>query len=1267
MLEVNIRRIVFIFGMLSCVYTAQAQSLSDESKLVLERIARTQQVREAESYRKALLLSKAKGWEPIKRGKDGMVAYLVGVDEKGMPMYVGTESNVAAAATIGTTRLWGGGASGLNLSGSTAALKDKLAIWDGGKVLDSHVEMVGRVTQKDSPSGIEGHATHVAGTMIATGLNPQAKGMAHGIKGLLAYDFNSHVSEMAAAAPSLLVSNHSYGLLAGWQYNSSRSRWEFYGLPNENEDYKFGWYSQETVLWDSIAYASPHYLIVKAAGNNRNEAGPAAGSNYWRFNDNGAMIDAGARPASISDQSGYDLLPTYATAKNALVVGNVLPIPGGYTKPSDVVLNRSSSVGPTDDGRIKPDVVANGTSVRSTYTGTENSYATLSGTSMSSPTVAGSAILLQELFLQRNESTPAWSSTLRGVVIHTTDRATSRPGPNYEHGWGLANFSRAAEVINRASGTSLEQRTLENKKTYKTSVIASGKGPLKVTICWTDPAGKRASSTALNDRTRRLVNDLDIRIKRDTLVYMPYILDVSLPGTPATTGDNIVDNVEQIEIEKPIPGATYTIEISHKDTLTSTTGKQDYALIMSGIGGTAYAASTALQSAGSKIDTLSFAGVSRLGASGCTRYTDLRTQPAKVEVGDTAAFYFRTASCDATNAARFAKLFFDFNQDGDFDDAGEWAATSASLTNGAAFTGRVPIPQTLSIGSVLLARLVMVESPSATDVRSTGTFNNGETIDFAIAVAAPTNDILVKSLSNVQTGDCATNTRYVSVTLSNMGTRQQSNFPLTLELRRGNTLVSTLRGNFTANILGETETEYTFQTPISLEPSTKYTIRVNADLKGDQLPSNNILEQTLDIAPLAPTPVSGEGVICNGSGVFLQAQTPVEGARLTWFSSLTASNPFALSTTGASVSSTVTTTNNKYYVSINDLNTSVGPQNKNFWTSGGYNEFSGNFVRFNNKMPINIETTRMYIGNPGKVRVILADLASENANGGYSYYALATRDFNVLNTRPTAQGGAVTVNDPLDTGAVFNLNFQNIPAGDHILIMQCTEGATIFRNNEITSNPYPVGVAGGSGVFSFTGNSVPPQTDDFRKFFYFFYDTRVSLSSGCPSARAEVTVRPNAIPTATSAGDSVRSSVATGNQWQLNGADIAFANDQTYKVTQSGSYRTVVTDKFGCASTSNAVAMTVTAINNIDPVKIGLTVSPNPSEGHFSIRFRTQTASDLDIAVLSATGQEVYHHAQDRFIGSYNGGVDLEHASPGIYFVRVRHGINYYLKKILIQ
>src|SRR5258708_19587634 len=99
--------------------------------------------------------------------------------------------------------------------------------------------------------------------------------MSYGTKKLSTYDFNNDISEMMAAAPSLLVSNHSYATIAGWYFDGAQNRWGFFGDPGDTVDIRFGQYDAETQLWDSIAYNAPHYLIVKAAAYNLGATRPA--------------------------------------------------------------------------------------------------------------------------------------------------------------------------------------------------------------------------------------------------------------------------------------------------------------------------------------------------------------------------------------------------------------------------------------------------------------------------------------------------------------------------------------------------------------------------------------------------------------------------------------------------------------------------------------------------------------------------------------------------------------------------------------------------------------------------------------------------------------------------------------------------------------------------------------------------------------------------------------------------------------------------------
>ena len=86
---------------------------------------------------------------------------------------------MTAARTVSTKKVWPGESYGHSLSGSGTTL-GKLGIWDGGGVRTTHLEFSGRVTQIDSPGSNNYHATHVAGTMIAGGVVPAAKGMSFG-------------------------------------------------------------------------------------------------------------------------------------------------------------------------------------------------------------------------------------------------------------------------------------------------------------------------------------------------------------------------------------------------------------------------------------------------------------------------------------------------------------------------------------------------------------------------------------------------------------------------------------------------------------------------------------------------------------------------------------------------------------------------------------------------------------------------------------------------------------------------------------------------------------------------------------------------------------------------------------------------------------------------------------------------------------------------------------------------------------------------------
>jgi hypothetical protein len=502
---------------------------------------------------------------------NGRTASLRGFAE-GNPIYVGT-MNAGAADTISTDRLYPGGGSGTSLRGTG----QMIGLWDGGDVLATHPEFAFSITGSGTVTNLDGaavddHATHVAGTLIAHLNAGPTRGMAPDAN-VRAYDFDDDIAEMTVEAGALTsplrLSNHSYGARQGWDgtftdpNNVQYPVW-WGSTINGQEDFKFGWYGSFTRDLDLTAGEFPKYLIVKSAGNARdNGGGPIGNVNYFAA-ATGQILN-GNHPQN----SGYDTMETLASAKNILTVGSVADIPGGYTSSGQVVNSSFSSWGPTDDGRIKPDIVANGETVLSTSA--NGSYVTKSGTSMATPSVTGSIALLREHWQNLNGTEAPSASMLKSLVIHTADEAGPTPGPDYVNGWGLMNSEKAARLISRDhehdGDFGIRETVLMSGQTREFQIFVPGgaSNPLRVTAVWNDPAPLGVPAGNIDDPTPALLNDVDLRLisPNGSDAWHPWILNPTFPTNGAMTGDNTRDNVEQVFVESPASGI-YTIRLTHK-------------------------------------------------------------------------------------------------------------------------------------------------------------------------------------------------------------------------------------------------------------------------------------------------------------------------------------------------------------------------------------------------------------------------------------------------------------------------------------------------------------------------------------------------------------------------------------------------------------------------------------------------------------------------------------------------------------------------------
>ncbi|MBL7840337.1 MAG: S8 family serine peptidase [Cyclobacteriaceae bacterium] len=486
--------------------------------------------------------------------RNGKAYIMSDVTLSGVPVYEKTH-NAGASRTVGVNELRTGGSLGINLTGTNM----RVGVWDGGRVKNDHVELNGRITVIDGSSDLSTHATHVTGTILASGINASAKGMAPNASAL-SYDFSNDLAEMIAVAKpdqtTLLFSNHSYGTVTGWEWNGTG--WDWAGDPSisTTEDYKFGFYDSRARAWDNLCFSAPYYTIVKSAGNDRGDTGD------------------GSKPPD----NDFNSVSTYGNAKNIITVGAVNKIATSYTGPASVIMSSFSSWGPTDDGRIKPDICAPGVNIFSSTATSITSYGTLDGTSMSSPVVTGSLTLLQQLYQQLNQNYLR-AATLKALAIHTAKEAGSQPGPDYRFGWGLLDDEAAAKVILNRDGvnTQMIESTLANGQTFELELMPAENQKITATLVWTDPAGNNPPAS-LNPTTLMLVNDLDMKIVDDSgNEQLPWILNPASPNAAATRGNNFRDNVEKIEFDSPQP-IKYYLRISHKNQLVN--NSQNFSLVL---------------------------------------------------------------------------------------------------------------------------------------------------------------------------------------------------------------------------------------------------------------------------------------------------------------------------------------------------------------------------------------------------------------------------------------------------------------------------------------------------------------------------------------------------------------------------------------------------------------------------------------------------------------------------------------------------------------
>ncbi len=387
------------------------------------------------------------------------------------------------------------------------------ALADDGEV-GPHIDFTGRLTNHLFGAGGT-HGDMTSGILAGAGnLDPVICGMAAGVQ-LHVFDIGPYPQIIDA-----VVNNATLGTTVS---STSYSQ----GCNEYTTDTQFG---------DQTLHDNPQLEFVFSAGNNGGgNCGYGAGGGWGN-------ITGG-----------------YKQGKNVIACANLSPLE---------VLDPSSSRGPAADGRIKPDISANGLDQMSTDEG--NTYQVGGGTSAACPGIAGIFTELTQAYKELNSAVDAPAALIKACLLNGAEDI-GNPGPDYTYGWGRVNALRAVETLEDVrylNATISQGGTNTHAITVPAGVIQ-----MRVMVYWHDQGGTPLAAISL-------VNDMDMTVTDpSSFVWEPWVLDPTPNATtlnnPAIRAADHLNNMEQVTIDNPSAG-NYDVTING---FAIPQGPQEYYLV----------------------------------------------------------------------------------------------------------------------------------------------------------------------------------------------------------------------------------------------------------------------------------------------------------------------------------------------------------------------------------------------------------------------------------------------------------------------------------------------------------------------------------------------------------------------------------------------------------------------------------------------------------------------------------------------------------------
>jgi hypothetical protein len=693
-----------------------------------------------------------------------------------------------------------------------------------------HIDFQGRIDNDFTATTGQNHGDGVAGILAGSGnLNPAMRGMATGAD-IYVVNYGSSFLDIETQSlinnGSVQITNSSYG------------------------DGCNDGYTTRSQTVDQQILDTPSLLHVFSAGNSgTSNCGYGAGSGWGN-------ITGG-----------------HKQGKNVIATANVF---------FDGSLVNSSSRGPAHDGRIKPDIAANGQNQNSTRE--NNQYQSFSGTSGAAPGIAGISAQLYEAYGDINGGNLPSSALIKATLLNTASDY-GNVGPDYKFGWGIVNGLRAAKLIE--DGRHLNATVSQGGANNHTINVPAGTTQVRFMVYWSDVAAAPGANPAL-------VNDLDLVVTDPSnATHLPWILDPTPNATtlnlPATNGIDRLNNMEQVLLNNPDAG-NYDIEISGFNVPV---GPQEYFVVYEVVsenltltypnGGESIQPFASESIHWDAINTTANFDLEYSDDNGsswnsiATVNSSLRNYawPAPNVIGGNYLIRISSGTAQDQSDANFdiarvatvltivqvcpteAELQWNAITDAESYDVYTLGEKYMELA-GTSATENITIPVTDPTKPLWFAVVAKNSSAGWESGRSNAKGHPGGLLNCALS-----NDIAMESINNDPSDfsmACGIGNDIVSVTIKNNGSAAQSNFPINYQISGSPIVTET----FTATLTPGQQTTYDFTTPVSLSSNGSYTITTSVSLASDEYVLNDSQDLAFTAYLTASSPIFLEPFDVNG-------------------------------------------------------------------------------------------------------------------------------------------------------------------------------------------------------------------------------------------------------------------------------------------------------------------------------------------------------------------------------------------------------------------